>query len=211
MFAISLKLSHSWIQTCFTEPEVVARIFTVHWAFIWVFIMGNYPYPICIIFSCNMHQVLYCVLIWPRRSHVKKKRLKERGQNPAIRDQTSLTINDSLYAQKDHFFLRDQRDQSEHRIRFIMLLPDSAIYLLNWTQTKGWIIKQSSSVPFPDAVGAPWAAHRNASFQCTLDLVRTTNSLSFTLLENPWELVICECSSCEAASSELWGPQWELV
>lgn len=27
MFAISLELSHSWIQNCFTEPEVVARIF----------------------------------------------------------------------------------------------------------------------------------------------------------------------------------------
>ena len=30
MFAISLELSHIWIQNCFTEPEVVARIFTVH-------------------------------------------------------------------------------------------------------------------------------------------------------------------------------------
>ena len=51
----------------------------------------------------------------------KKNALKERGQYPAIRDQTSLTINDSLNAPKDHFFLGDQRDQSEHRIRLIML------------------------------------------------------------------------------------------
>lgn len=83
--------------------------------------MGNYPYPICITLSRNMRQVLSCVLILPTRSRGKKNALKERSQYPAIRDQTSLTINDSLNAQKDHFFLRDQRDQSELRIRLIML------------------------------------------------------------------------------------------
>lgn len=68
-----------------------------------------------------MRQVLSCIRIWSYDQEevaLKRKRLKERGQYPAIREQTRLTTNDSLYAQKDYIFLRDQRDQSKHRIHF---------------------------------------------------------------------------------------------
>ena len=93
--------------------------------------MGNYPYPICKLFHVICAKSFLVFLYDQEEVGVKKKRLKERGQYPAIWDQRRLTTNDSLYAQRDYTFLRGQRDQSKHRIRFNVLLANSAIYLLN--------------------------------------------------------------------------------